>query len=397
MSARPSLVLAPGRERPVRGRHPWVFSGSVERGEEAVEDGDEVDVLASDGAFVARGLYNGRSQIRVRCYTWDADEPLDDAFWARRLDASLDARRSLGLDAPEGGCRLVFSEGDGLSGLVVDRYRDHLAVQLTSLALARRMELLLDLLEDRLSPASIVLRTEKGILEEEGLELRDGVLRGREPAEPFPLVENGLRYRVDVRTGQKTGFYLDQRENRPRAAAFAEGRRAADVCCYTGGFTLPLLRAGASSVVGVDVSASALELARENARENGLDAGATFVEANAFAWLEGQAEAGARYGLVVLDPPRFARSSRGVPQALRGYGRLNELAVRCLEPGGILVTCSCTGRVSREDFLGVLGQVEERTGRRIRVLESRGQARDHPVSPTCPETAYLKCLVCAVE
>ncbi len=393
-----AVVLAPGRDRPVRGRHPWVFSGSVARLRGSPEDGDVVDVLAHDGGFVARGLYNGRSQIRVRCYAWDAAQALDDAFWAGLLDAAVALRRGLGLLDPEGGCRLVFSEGDGLSGLVVDRYRDHLAVQLTSLALARRSDVLLDHLETLLAPASITLRTEKGILEEEGLELSDGLLRGREPDGPLTLVENGLRYRVDVRTGQKTGFYLDQRENRVRAAAFAPGRRAADVCCYTGGFTLPLLRAGAASVVGVDVSSAALALARDNLAENGLDdERAELVEANAFAWLEDQAEAGERYGLVVLDPPRFARSTRGVAQALRGYRRLNELALRCLDPGGVLVTCSCTGRVSRDDFVGVLGQVEEATGRRLRILDSRGQGGDHPVSPTCPETAYLKCLVCAVE
>jgi 23S rRNA (cytosine1962-C5)-methyltransferase len=226
----------------------------------------------------------------------------------------------------------------------------------------------------------------------------DGTLRGEEPSGPVEIVENGLRFHVDLSTGQKTGTYLDQRDNRARAASLARGRHVADVFCYTGGFTLPLLAAGARSVVGVDVSVHALELASANLALNGLDDGrARLVASDAFRWLEGEREAGRRYDLVVLDPPRFARSARGVPQALRGYARLNELAVHALVPGGLLVTCSCTGRVTREQLVGVLGAVEERTGRRMRILESRGQPPDHPVSPTCPETAYLKCLVCHVE
>ena len=397
-AALPRVVLAPGRDRPARGRHPWVFSGAIARVEGAPTDGAEVEVVAADGSFVARGLFNAQSQIRVRLYGWDAAERIDEAFFATRLDRALALRHALGLMAPDGGCRLVFSEGDGLSGLVVDRYRDVLSVQLTSLALAHRRELLLDLLDERLRPSGTLLRTEKGVLEEEGLEARDGVLRGAAPDEPMPVVESGLTFLVDLRTGQKTGYFLDQRDNRRAVAALAAGRRVADVFCYSGGFTLPMLRAGAASVVGVDGSAPAVELAGANVRANGLDDGrASFVVGDAFKWLQGQAEAGERYDLIVLDPPRFARSTRGVPGALRGYRGLNELAVRCLVPGGILVTCSCTGRVSREQFEGVLAEVEAISGRRIRVLESRGQAADHPVSPTCPETAYLKCLICAVE
>ena len=398
MTDLPTVVLERGRDRPARGRHPWVFSGAIARIEGRPEDGAEVDVVALDGSFVARGLYNSKSQIRVRLYSWDPGIRLDDAFFAGRLDAAIGLRDSLGLLAPEGGCRLVFSEADGLSGLVVDRYREWISVQLTSLALARRSERLIDLLEERLRPTGVMLRTEKGMLEEEGLEATDGLLRGSAPEEPVAVVENGLSFLVDLRTGQKTGYFLDQRDNRRAVAPLAAGRRVADLFCYTGGFTLPLLRAGAASVVAVDVSQRAVELARANARANGLDGGRVHFEvSDAFKWLEARAGEGVTYDMIVLDPPRFARSGRGVAGALRGYHGLNELAVRCLEPGGILVTCSCTGRVTRDMFQDVLGQVETSTGRRIRILDARGQAPDHPVSPTCPETAYLKCLVCAVD
>jgi 23S rRNA (cytosine1962-C5)-methyltransferase len=394
----PRIHLQPNRERPLLGRHPWVFSGAVRRVEGDPADGDEVEVHAADGGFVARGLYNSRSQIRVRLYSWDPDQALDDGFFAARLDEALALRGELGLMGDRSACRLVFSEGDGLSGLVVDRYSGWLAVQLTSLAVARRLESLLDALEERLHPRGIYLRTEKGILEEEGLEIADGLLRGEAPEDAIPVEEGGNRYLVDVRVGQKTGFFLDHRENRARAASFAGGRRVADVFCYTGGFTLPLLRAGAASVVGVDVSRGALDLARRNLTANGLDgAPAELVRADAFRWLAASAASGDPYDMIVLDPPRFARSTRGVSQALRGYATLNELAVRCLRPGGILITCSCTGRVTRESFVSVLAAVEARLGRRIRILESRGQAADHPISPTCPETEYLKCLFCRVE
>jgi 23S rRNA (cytosine1962-C5)-methyltransferase len=395
----PAVTLRKGRERPFLGRHPWVFSGAVGKVRGEPEDGDEVVVETAGGKFVARGLWNSRSQIRVRLYTWVRDEPLAEGFWRGRLQAALRLRDQLpGLDSVRRPVRLVFSEGDGISGLVVDRYGDRLVVQLTSLALARRMDLLLDLLEEELSPAGIYLRTEKGIGDEEGLALEDGVLRGAPPPEVIEVEEGGFRFAVDLRTGQKTGYYMDQRENRVRVAAYARDRVAADLFCYSGGFALALSGGGARRVTGVDSSAPALELARENARRNQMDGDRLrFEEEDAFNWLEAREAAGDRFGLVVLDPPRFARSRRGVPAALRGYGQLNELAARILEPSGILATFSCSGRVSRDDFQGVLQGVAERTGRPIQILETLGQPGDHPVSVSCPETAYLKGFICRVE
>lgn len=393
----PRVILRKGRARPLEGRHPWLFSGAIHRVEGSVSDGDEVAVIAADGTPLARGLFNGRSQIRVRVYAWNPEVPLDVSFWSTRIGHGLAARKripGLGRHLP---ARLIFSEADGLSGLTVDRYDRWLVVQVTSLALHRRLALILDLLEEAERPQGILLRTEKGIGEEEGLEIRDQVLRGEPPEGPVLLPDGDLRFQADLRAGQKTGFYLDQRENRRRVAAWGEGRRVADVCCYTGGFGLHLARAGARSVVGVDVSTSTLELARENARINGVEDRVRWEKADAFRWLDGEAKAGRSYDLIVLDPPRFARSRRGVAGALRGYARLNEGALRILEPGGILVTCSCTGRVSRDQFLQVLAGVAERTGRRLRLLEVRGQPPDHPVDPSCPETAYLKCLILEAE
>jgi 23S rRNA (cytosine1962-C5)-methyltransferase len=345
VSPLPVVRLRPGREGPSRGRHPWIFSGAVGSTHGDPADGDEVRVESSGGQFVCRGLWNSRSQIVVRGYRWE-DLPIDEPFLRHRIRSALEYRRLLaragriplpGAD-PSSALRLVFSEGDGLSGMTVDRYGEWLSVQFTSLALARRMDLLLDLLEEEVRPRGILLRTEKGIGEEEGLVLRDGLLRGEDPPAALELDEDGLRLRVDLRTGQKTGFYLDQRDNRRLAGSLAAGRTAADVCCYTGGFALSMARAGATSVVGVDASASALELAAANARANDLEARVTFQRSDALRWLREEGERGRRYDLVVLDPPRFARSRRGI--AVRAPG------VRAPERGGGALSWSPGGSSS---------------------------------------------------
>ncbi len=355
-----------------------------------------MDVVDAEGSFVARGLYNGLSQIRVRLYTREP-VPLDDDFFARRISAAVRLRTDvLGLDDPQGACRLVFSEGDGLSGLTVDRYGPWLSVQLTSLALARRRDALLSALDAAVSPAGVMLRTEKGILEEEGLQLRDGPLAGTLPDAPIEVVDGGLRFGVDLRTGHKTGFYLDQRENRLRAAAYAPGRTVADVFCYSGGFAVATAAHGAAHVTAVDSSAPALALAAANAERNGVADRVEASRADAFGWLEAQGREGRRYGMVVLDPPRFARTTRGVRSALQAYERLNGLALDVLEPDGILVTCSCSGRVSADAFIGAVGRASAARGRPVQLLEVRGQAPDHPVAATCPESAYLKCLICRI-
>ncbi len=399
MMGPPRVIVKPRRARPLFARHPWLFAGSLERIEGNPADGDQVAVVTHDGEFVAWGLFNSRSQIRVRLYSWDEGRELDDSLWRERLTAAIALRRDvLRLDDPRGACRLVFSESDGLSGLVVDRYGPWLVVQLTSLGLAERTALLTPLLVELLAPRCIFLRTERGIGKLEGLELSDGPLWGELPDGPVTIVENGLEFAVDVRTGQKTGFYLDQRENRRAAAEFARGRRVLDVFCYSGGFALAAARAGAAEVIGVDVSAAAVELAGHNAELNRLanvrfEVGSAFDVMQALAGSTGES---GRFGMVVLDPPKFTRHARSVDDALRGYFRANLLAARLLESNGILVTCSCSGHVSREDFAGVLGAVAEETGRPIQILAQLGQAPDHSVSASCRETEYLKCFVARV-
>jgi len=395
--SRPAIRLTARGEAPARARHPWIFSGAVADVAGDPQPGADVDVFDSAGGFVGRGLFNPHSQIRVRLYTAD-DEPLDDEFFAARVHAAIGLRSGLlDLDDPAGACRLVFSEGDGLSGLTVDRYGPYLAVQLTGLGIAGRLGPILDALEETLAPKAIMLRTEKGMAEQEGLVAQDGPLRGELPPAPIEIVEGGLRFLVDLGTGQKTGFYLDQRVNRMRAASWAEGRTVADVCSYSGGFSVATASAGAGRATAVDVSAGALELARANASLNGVGERVATVRGNAFEWLEAEAAEGRAYGMVVVDPPRFARTRRGIPSALQAYERLNRLAVACLEPGGLLLTFSCSGRVAEADFASAVCRGAASTGRDVRILERLTQAPDHPVSVTCPESAYLKGLVCVAE
>jgi 23S rRNA (cytosine1962-C5)-methyltransferase len=391
------VVLRPRRARPFYGQHPWVYAGAIAAVEGDPSDGAEVDLYSHAGNFVARGLYNSRSKIRVRLYSWSPDSSLDSSFFRAKLAAALHLRGPvLGLDGPGRACRLVFSEADGLSGVTVDRYDRWLVVQFTGLGLAQRRQLLAEMLVELVPAEGIYLRTERGVGHLEGLELEDGPLWGTVPREPIPIEENGLRFLVHLAEGQKTGFYLDQRDNRQAVARLAAGRRVLDAFCYTGGFGLHAARAGARLVLGVDVSEPALALARTNAQLNAL-ADVAFVRADVFAHLAACAETGERFGMIVLDPPKFARTQNAVEQAMRGYRRLNALALRLLEPGGILVTCCCSGLITREMLQDLLAQLAGEERRLIQVLESRGQAADHPVSVTCPETNYLKCLISCVR
>ncbi|HEX6986929.1 MAG TPA: class I SAM-dependent rRNA methyltransferase [Planctomycetaceae bacterium] len=395
----PRVVLKPRRAQPFFYRHPWVFDGAIQRVEGDPQVGDEAVLVTEKGDPVARGLFNPRSNIKLRLYGWDVARPLDDAFFAERIDHAIALRERLFPAWTESSAgRLIFSEGDHLSGLTVDRYGDWLAVQFTSAALAVRKDAILRRLRDRLKPRGIVLRTEKGIGEAEGLELDDGLAAGVEPPRPLFIEEHGLRYGVDLLEGQKTGFFLDQRDNRRAAARYLSGGRVLDLFCYSGGFGLTALAAGgARQVVGVDVSEAAVALAAENARLNGLDAKTEYHAKPAFEALEDFAAAGERFDAVILDPPKMTRTRHTIDKALKGYYSLNKLAVDLLPPGGILVTCSCSGLIGRDDFEQVLTTVAMRTGRPIQVLEARGPAADHPVSISCPESNYLKCYICRVS
>lgn len=396
MSSLPQVVLRPHKSGTFVIRHPWVLAKSLAQPDLPLADGEVVDLVSATGHWVARGIYNGRSHIRVRLYTWRADESLDDDFWRRRLEESIALRSQAGYDDPLGACRLVFSEADGLSGLIVDRYARHLVVQVAAQAIAARCEPLVRILAELARPEGILLRTDPKIATAEGMDVREGLVWGQPWQEPLRILEHGLAYEVPLGSGQKTGYYLDQRENRRAAAAWFRGRRVLDMFCYLGGFSLAAAAlGGASEVLGFDSSQKAVEQARHHARENHLSQ-VHFESGEAFATLEGLQARGEHFGAVILDPPRFAGSRAGIDQALRAYHRLNRLGMQLLEPGGILVTCSCSGRVSREQFRQMLFGAAQKAGRDLQLLEQRGAAPDHPVRLSCPETDYLKCFIARV-
>jgi len=392
-----TVVLKPKRARPFFGRHPWVLDTAVLRVDGTPADGDVVDLATHDGTFVARGLWNASSKLRVRLYAFDAATRLDDALWKTRVAGAVSLRQSLGLADPDGAARLINSEGDDLSGLIVDRYGNWLSVQVTGLAMSHRLDTVCDALHSLIAPTGILLRgAERGLSKLEGLHLPDRLVRGTAPTGPIFVTEHGLKFGVDLTEGQKTGFYLDQRDNRQAAARYARGRRVLDMFCYSGGFGVAAaVSGGARSVLAVDSSAKATALAKANADLNGA-ANVTVETADAFEKLAALKAAGERFGMVILDPPKFARSRASLDDAMRAYHRINRLAVDLLEAGGILVTNSCSGAVSREDFLVMLAGVAQRSGRTIQLLECRGAAADHPVSAGCLEGEYLKCIIARV-
>jgi 23S rRNA (cytosine1962-C5)-methyltransferase len=390
------VVLKPRRARPFFARHPWVFATSIARVEGEPGAGAEVDVISHEGKWVARGLFNPESAIRVRLYRWD-EGPLDEPFWSQRIDAALHWRENgLGLGGDRAAYRVLFSESDSLSGLTADRYDRWLIVQFTSRALYERREALIRLLAEKTRAEGIAVRTERGIAELEGLRVDEGTTFGSMPGEPVEIVENGITYFVDLKTGHKTGFYLDQRDNRRAIIPYAKGRRVLDLFCYSGGFALSsTMHGGAVHALGVDSSTAAIELARQNAVFN-RQSHVRFEAADVFEVLDRLRTVRESFGMVICDPPKFARTSRALGDALKGYLRLNRAAVDVLEPNGVLVTCSCSGHIDRNMFANLLGQVAELSGRPIQILEQRGQAPDHPVSASCLETDYLKCFICRV-
>lgn len=391
----PTIWLRPRKALPFFSRHPWVFEGAISRVEGSPSPGTTVRLVTSEGEFIAWGLFNPASSIRVRLYSWEESQPLNDDFWVAAVTRAIRDRQRLFGHGPESRAgRVISSEGDHLSGLTVDRFGDFLLMQWSSLALMQREPLVCSILKEQLQPLGIWRRTDSSVLLKEGLTAEESCLTGQQPPDDLCVVEHGLQYCVDVRQGQKTGFYFDQRDNRLAVARLCRGQRVLDVCCYTGGFGLTALARGeAVHVTAVDGSAPALELARTNARMNGVLDQMEFVKSDAWKYLEQMRDLGRKFDVVILDPPKLAKSRGQIDAALRGYHGLNTLALEILEPGGVLATCSCSGLVSRDDFEGVLAEAALSSDRDLRIIESRGAAADHPISAFCPESAYLKCVI----
>ena len=374
-----------------RSNHPWIFQKMVEKPVAKPRPGAIVDVVDNAGLWVARGFYNGHSRIAIRVLTEDPDEAVDAAFFARRIAAAVELRRGLlRLDEHTDAWRVVHSEGDGLSGLVVDRYGDLLVVEFFSAGAFRHREWIYAALREEV-PGSRVTRVAG-----EHVQKQDSV-DYRSPVAPAPSVitEFGLKFRASPGSGHKTGFFADQRDNREFLARFCEGKRVLDVCCNSGGFAIyAKARGGAAEVTGIDLDEEILQVAEKNARLN--DAKVRFVQADLFPWLREAAIRGEQWDVVVLDPAKLTRDREQVMTALKKYNEMNKLAMSVVKPGGVLLTCSCTGLVSEEEFLDMIRRAAYFAGRTVQILKVAGAGGDHPFLAHVKESRYLKAVFCRV-
>ncbi|GAB4168825.1 MAG: 23S rRNA (cytosine(1962)-C(5))-methyltransferase RlmI [Rhodocyclaceae bacterium] len=397
----PELILERGKERCVLRRHPWIFASAVARLCGHARPGDTVEVRDARGRMLGRAAWSPRSQIRARVWSFDPEETIDDAFFKRRVARSIARRRALpelrGLDA----LRLIHAESDGLPGVIADRYGDTVVLQLGSAGAEKWRKAIAAAIVRETGCARLYERSDAGVRAREGLEARTGWLFGGEPGAALLIEEHGLRLEVDIRGGHKTGFYLDQRDNRLAARALAEGRRVLNCFCYTGAFSLNALAGGAAEVLSIDSSGHALDAAQRALALNpelAPRAGrAQWRQADVFEALRSLAAAGHRYDLVILDPPKFAPSGAHLAAAARAYKDINLFAFRLLAPGGLLMSFSCSGGVSPEAFLDIVTEAARDAPREARVLRRLGAAADHPVLLGFPEGEYLKGLLCQAD
>ncbi|MDA0840143.1 MAG: class I SAM-dependent rRNA methyltransferase [Planctomycetota bacterium] len=388
-----TIILKEKRDRPFRFRHPWIFSGAIGKIDGTPADGDEVVVVDTKKKFIARGVYNSKSQIAVRLYSWAEEAALEEDFWRGRIRQAIEHRKSI-FESGQA-CRLINSEGDGLSGLVLDWYPPFGVVQFMSLALDARREVLLRLIQEATGIEHLFERSDGSICKYEGLPERSGVLLGDEPPKMHTIKENDLELLVDLQEGHKTGYYLDQRRNRARASALARPGRVLDVCCYTGSFGIHAAAAGAK-VIAIDQARQALELAKQNAINNGLEGRYSKRLSPAATELRSLAEANEKFETIILDPPKFAHSKRELEKAAKGYHELNLRAMQVAAEGALLYTCSCSGAMDLYSFQSILLGAAHDAGRDLQILEVHFQAEDHPFLISCPESQYLKCLICRV-
>ena len=383
------IILKEKEERRVRSGHLWIFSNEIASIEDATGDGGLVEVLTSRRTFVGIGYYNRHSLIAVRLLT-NRKEAIDQSFFTRLIERAITYRTTILPDFKSG--RVVYSEGDSLPGLIVDRYEDYLAVQILTLGMEQHKESILSALSKLLQPKGILLRNDSPYRTLEGMTTEIAVASGEIPEE-IRITENELTYAINLLDSQKTGFFFDQRENRRLIRGYVSGKRVLDCFCYSGGFALNAVAGGATSVLAIDQSAPAITAAKANAELNGLSDSVSFEQGDCFDRLRAMAEANEQYDVVILDPPAFVKSRNTLAQGIRGYRDINLQSMKLLPRDGILVTCSCSHHVSQEDFIKMLRISARDAKRKFRTLHVGTQAADHPVLLAMPESQYLKCVV----
>ena len=380
------VYLIPGKEKRVYSRHPWVFRSDIHHTEGPCNPGDVVSIYSDKGRFLARAFYNPNSQIALRILTWQ-DEEINRDFIFRRVHEAVEYRRSF---ADLHSCRLVFAESDRLPALIADVFGSTVVIQCMSLGMERFKQDVIDAIIAEIHPDGIWERDDIPVRKLEGMEMKTGLMYGSVP-DRVEMTENGIRFLVDVKEGQKTGFFLDQKENRAAIAPFVKDRKVLDCFTHTGSFALHAAHYGAADVTGIDISDYACSFASENARLNGFGGHVRFVTANAFDLLSEQSKSGQKYDVIILDPPAFTKTRSAVESALRGYKEINLRAMKMVVPGGYLVSCSCSQHVTPDLFKKMIQDAAYDARVSLRQVEFRSQGKDHPILPAAPETEYLKC------
>ncbi len=391
------VILKPGRDKPIRQGHPWIFSGAIGQLPTRAADGDLVNVYNADGGWLAYGYLNRASQIQVRILTWQEGEAVDQAFWQRRIKAAVAGRAALAAGGETTVYRLIHGESDYLPGLIVDRYGDYLVMQVGTLGIERHKKLLATLLQQVTGCVGIIERSDLSARRQEGLAPAEGMLLGQAPTGQVTVRENGLHFVVDLLQGQKGGFYADQRNNRQLVTRHCAGKRVLNAFSYTGAFMIYALAAGASHVTNIDSSVEALTLGEINLRANGFDPDrqSESIAGDVFQVLRDWRDSGVEpFDLIILDPPKFAQSHTHLDRALRGYKDINLLAMGLLKPGGSLATFSCSGLVNLDLFQKVVFGAAVDAERKLQIQHWLHQGEDHPVAITFPEGEYLKGLLC---
>ncbi|ARU93558.1 23S rRNA (cytosine(1962)-C(5))-methyltransferase RlmI [Tatumella citrea] len=396
MTAR--LILSRGREKSLLRRHPWVFSGAISRIEGSANSGETVDICDHKGSWLARAAYSPQSQIRARVWSWEQDETIDIAFFEQRLIKARQWREWLAKADNLDSYRLITGESDGMPGVTIDKFADYLVVQLLSAGAEYQRPAIVTALQNCFPECSVYDRSDVSVRKKEGLPLTHGMISGQEPPALLPITEHGMKLLVDIREGHKTGYYLDQRDSRYALRRYSQNARVLNCFSYTGGFAVSALIGGCREVLSVDTSEAALDVARQNIELNQLPLDkAKFIRDDVFKLLRRYRDSGEKFDVIVMDPPKFVENKNQLAGACRGYKDINMLAMQLLNPGGILLTFSCSGLMTVDLFQKVIADAALDAGKNVQFVDQLRQAADHPVISSYPEGLYLKGFVCYVE
>lgn len=393
-----SIILKKSADFFIKRKHPWIFSGAIEKVEGNPSNGGTVQIFTSNKTFIGYGSFSPSSQIRVRVLSFDPEEKINGDFFRRKILFADSIREKIIDTSKTNAYRIINSESDGLPGLIVDRYSDYLVCQFLSAGVEANKEIIIEILNDIFKPTGIFERSDVEVRTKEGLQPTQGLLKGIVPDDLIEVLENGFKFLVDIKGGHKTGFYLDQRDNRKLVSDFSKGKNVLNCFSYTGGFSVYALTAGAEKVTQIESSSSALEIANKNIELNGLSLSSVEnINDDVFKVLRKFRDEGRTFDLIILDPPKFAESTSQIQQASRGYKDINLLAIKLLNPGGILFTFSCSGHISQELFQKIAAGAALDSGKEVKIIKQLTQSSDHPVSLNFPEGLYLKGLVCLVD